>query len=65
MTADDVTTVQPVLVNSDSYADAIASLPQDLQAKVTRALVDAFSTGLAWTMLVAAALSVAARSAWP
>jgi EmrB/QacA subfamily drug resistance transporter len=60
MTADDVTTVQRVLVNSESYADAIASLPQDLQDKVTRALVDAFSTGLAWTMLVAAALSVAA-----
>ncbi|MDL9937562.1 MFS transporter [Gordonia sp. ABSL1-1] len=48
------------LVNSSSFADALSSLPADLQAKVTAVVVDAFSRGLGQTMLITAVLIIVA-----
>ena len=57
------------LVNSASYKDALSALDPELAAKVTQAVVDAFSSGLGRTMLATAALSlvvaVVVAFVWP
>ncbi len=69
LSQDGIDQAQSALVNSASYQEAIASLPSDVAASVTTAAIDAFSTGVARTMLATAALSmlitVAVALLWP
>ncbi|EME23371.1 MFS transporter [Rhodococcus triatomae] len=58
LSGDDVTAAQHALVNSASYADAIASLPQPLRDEVTSAVVDAFSYGVAQATVVTGVVSM-------
>lgn len=60
LTSGEVDQVHAALVNSSSYADALARLPAELQRKVTDAVIIAFSHGLGWTMVVTAILTVIA-----
>jgi hypothetical protein len=57
------------LVNSSSFQEALATLPAELQRKVTEAAVDAFSVGVADTMTVTAVIGVVATGVvwflWP
>lgn len=59
MSSDDIAQADQALVNSSSFTQAIDSLPTSLQDVVTRAAIDAFSTGLAHTMIVTAVLALA------
>lgn len=59
LTPDDVDQAHRALVDSSSFADALASLPADLAGHVTAAAVDAFSTGVGRTMIVTAVLTLA------
>lgn len=59
LTPDQVDQAHQALVNSDSFKDAVSSLDADLGAKVTQAVIDAFSTGLGRTMVATAILSLA------
>ncbi|MGW5076025.1 hypothetical protein [Rhodococcus sp. NPDC004095] len=59
LTPDDVDQAHRALVDSSSFADALASLPTDLAEHVTAAAVDAFSTGVGRTMIVTAVLTLA------
>ncbi|MFF0816193.1 MFS transporter [Rhodococcus sp. NPDC003318] len=69
LTSDDVAAAQRALVNSASYADALSTLPQDLRDKVTAAVVDAFSFGVAQAVLVTGVVTLIAAVAvafvWP
>ncbi len=69
LTPGDVDQAHQALVNSSSFADALASLPTDLRDQVTAAAIDAFSTGVGRTMLVTAAgllvATVAVVFVWP
>jgi hypothetical protein len=69
LTPGDVDQAHQALVNSSSFADALASLPADLRDHVTAAAIDAFSTGVGRTMLVTAAgmlvAMVAVAFVWP
>ena len=56
----DVEQTRQALVGSSSFADAIATLPHDLQVKVTDTAVTAFSSGVADTMVATGALSLVA-----
>jgi EmrB/QacA subfamily drug resistance transporter len=47
---------QHVLVQSDSFQAALATLPRDTAARVSDAVVDAFSSGVAQTMVATSAL---------
>jgi hypothetical protein len=60
LTSGEVDQVHAALVNSSSYADALARLPAELQRKVTDAVIIAFSHGLGWTMVVTAVLTIIA-----
>lgn len=51
---------QRALVGSASFRDAIASLPPDLGQKVTRAAIEAFSSGVGATMVATALIGVLA-----
>jgi len=48
------------LVNSDSYRAAIKSLPANLQGRVTEAVVNAFSSGVADAMMATGVIALAA-----
>lgn len=69
MSADDVARAREALVGSESYTEAVASLPADLAREVTRAATDAFTSGVAKAMVATAVLSVLATVAvallWP
>ncbi len=69
LTPDQVDQAHHALVNSASFKDALATLDPGLAATVTRAVIDAFSTGLGRTMLATAALSlvitVVVAMVWP
>ncbi len=58
LSQDDISEAEQALVNSSSFQSAIASLPPDVAASATQASIDAFSSGLAWTLLATAALSL-------
>lgn len=57
------------LVNSSSFQQAIASLPQDIQATVKRVATDAFTLGVADTMVATAVIvlisAAVAALLWP
>jgi len=69
MTDDEVDQAHAALVDSSSFREALSRLPEDLQAKVTDAVVDAFSRGLGVTMaVIAVAVLLAAvivSRVWP
>ncbi|MGE3287748.1 MAG: MFS transporter [Pseudonocardia sp.] len=69
LSPDEITQTQRALVNSASFDDAIASLPTEVAQKVTRAVVDAFTAGVAATMVTTAVLALVATVAvvliWP
>lgn len=58
MSSDEIVQADQALVNSSSFAEAIGSLPASLQDVVTRAAIDAFSKGLAHTMIATAVLAL-------
>ncbi len=58
MSSDEIAQADQALVNSSSFAEAIGSLPASLQDVVTRAAIDAFSKGLAHTMIATAVLAL-------
>ncbi len=60
LTSDEIAQTQRALVGSTSFDDAIASLPTEVGQKVTQAVIDAFSFGVAATMFVTAVLGVVA-----
>ncbi|MFD2416787.1 hypothetical protein [Amycolatopsis pigmentata] len=57
------------LVNSSSFSQAIETLPSGIRDRVVQAVIGAFTTGLAGTMIAAAVLTVVAIVAvallWP
>lgn len=69
LTPDQVDEAHHALVNSASFKDALSTLDPDLAAKVTQAVIDAFSGGLGRTMLATAVLSlvitVVVAFVWP
>ena len=60
MDGDDIDQAHRALVNSSSFQDALSSLPAELRQKVTEAATDAFSAGVADTMLVTAGIGLMA-----
>ncbi|MGC5259224.1 MFS transporter [Gordonia sp. DT218] len=60
LSSGEVDQAHAALVNSSSYTDALATLPAELQQKVTAAVVDAFTHGLAVTTVATAVLIAAA-----
>lgn len=58
LTQDQIDRTHQALVNSTSFDQALATLDPDLAARVTQAVVDAFSTGLSRTLIAAAVLSL-------
>jgi EmrB/QacA subfamily drug resistance transporter len=60
LSASDIEDAQHALVNSDSFQAAIAHLPLELQQKVTTAVVNAFSAGVADAMVVTGILALVA-----
>ena len=69
LTPDQADQARHALVNSASFKDALSSLDADLGARVTQAVVDAFSSGVARTMMATAALAliitVVVAFVWP
>lgn len=56
----DIEAAQRALVNSSSFDEAIASLPEAERGQVTNAVVNAFSAGVADAMIVIGCVSLAA-----
>ncbi|MFE7408565.1 MFS transporter [Isoptericola sp. NPDC057559] len=54
----DIASVQAELVNSSSFQDAVASLPQSARQQVTDAVVEAFTTGVGGAMVAVGVLSL-------
>jgi len=60
MSGDEIDQAQRALVQSTSFAEAIAKLPSDLAQKVTDAAVRAFTDGVAQSMVATGVLAVLA-----
>src|SRR5690606_38594922 len=69
LSSDEVTEAHRALVNSSDFKQAIASLPADQRSKVSDVVTEAFSSGVANSMVVTAVMAVAASIAvlflWP
>ena len=69
MDSDDIDQAHQALVNSSSFQEALSALPAGLREKVSQAATDAFSAGVADTMLVTAGIGVLATGLvwglWP
>lgn len=69
MDGDDIDQAHRALVNSSSFQDALSGLPTELRQMVTEAATDAFSAGVADTMLVTAVIGLVATglvwAVWP
>lgn len=55
----DIAQARQALINSSSFRQALASLPPDLRRKVAQAVTEAFSSGVADTMVATAVLTLA------
>lgn len=69
LTQDDIAQAHQALVNSTSFVDALATLPQDLAAAVTKVATAAFAAAVADTMVATAVLTlvsvVVVALVWP
>ncbi|HKE74050.1 MAG TPA: MFS transporter [Acidimicrobiales bacterium] len=69
LSSSQITQAHDALVGSSSFQEAIASLPRDLGRSVTNAVIDAFSSGVAQSMVVTGVVAVVATGVvawlWP
>ncbi|MCM2577800.1 MFS transporter [Streptomyces meridianus] len=69
LSSSEISRARKALVNSSSFRDAVDSLPADIRDTVVRTVVQAFTSGIADTMVAAAILTLVASLAvfllWP